>query len=93
MNTTTATITINLTGTITLDTITLQQLGAIPSLIAKADLVYTVPEAAKILKVGPKSIYRLIERRHLRSTGALHHKRITHAEIERFLKTTTGLYH
>lgn len=105
MNTTTATIIINLTGTITLDTNTLQQLAAglqtssvqlpaatQPSPAAKADLVYTVPEAAKILKVGTKSIYRLIYRRHLRSTGAMRVKRITHAEIKRFLKATPGLY-
>jgi len=101
MNTSTpTTITINITGTITIDTNTLQQLIAgtpiqaptpqspRPSFTPK--LVYNAKEAAELLGVERKTIYRLIDRRLLRCVGAIRHKRITHAEIERFLKATTG---
>ena len=57
---------------------------------ATTKLVYNVTETAEILGLSEKSIYRLIERRLLRSAGGLRHKRITHTEIERFLKMTTG---
>ena len=57
-----------------------------------AKLVFTVPEAAELLGVSEKSIYRLIERGLLRSAGGMRHKRITPAEIERYLKATTGMY-
>jgi len=55
-------------------------------------VVYTIPEVAAILKVGQKSVYRLIERRHLKSCCALRHKRISKAELTRFIKATNGLY-
>ena len=55
-----------------------------------AALVYTVDEVAALLKVTPKTVYRLIERGLLKSTGAVRHKRITPAEIERFLRVTMG---
>jgi len=55
-------------------------------------VVYTVPEVAAILKVGEKSVYRLIERRQLKSCCALRHKRISKAELTRFIKATNGLY-
>lgn len=52
----------------------------------------TVPEAPELLGVSDKSVYRLIERGLLRSAGGMRHKQITPAEIERFLKATTGLH-
>jgi len=58
-----------------------------PALDAK--LVYSVLETAKLLGISPGSVYRLLVRGQLRSTGALRVKRITHAEIERYLKATT----
>ena len=105
-NTTTATaITINITGQLTLDAQSLQQLISClqiqaPTIAAppsppqfpavEPKLVYTVPETAKILGISPGSVYRLLVRGQLRSSGGLRVKRITHAEIERFLKMTTG---
>ncbi|MEI8045341.1 MAG: helix-turn-helix domain-containing protein, partial [Verrucomicrobiota bacterium] len=51
-----------------------------------------VPEAPELLGVSDKSVYRQIERGLLRSAGGMRHKQITPAEIERFLKATTGLH-
>jgi excisionase family DNA binding protein len=51
-------------------------------------LAYTVNETAEMLGLSTKTVYRLIERGLLKSVGALRHKRITRAEIDRFLKTT-----
>jgi len=53
-------------------------------------LAYTTNETAEMLGLSPKTVYRLIERGLLKSVGALRHKRITRAEIDRFLKTTPG---
>ena len=97
MNTTTTTLTINLTGQLNLDNQKLEQVirlfqnqPATTTPQQPTKLVYTVTEAAELLGVSDKSVYRLIERRLLRSTGGMRHKRITPAEIERYLKATTG---
>lgn len=58
----------------------------IPRPIVQSQLVYNVEETAKILGVHQKTVYRLIERRLLRSVSAIRHKRIRGAEIERFLR-------
>jgi len=87
MNTTTPpTITINITGQLTIDAQSLQQLLAglqvqAPTIAApprpprfsamEPKLVYTVPETAKILGISPGSVYRLLVRGQLRSSGGL----------------------
>ena len=55
-------------------------------------VVYTVAEVASILKISEKSVYRLIERKHLKSCCALRHKRISKHELERFIHATNGLH-
>ena len=112
MNTTTATLTINLTGQLTIDSKSLEQLFSglniqIPSpspthsehaqktaptidQTKHQRLAYTTNETAEMLGLSPKTVYRLIERGLLKSVGALRHKRITRAEIDRILKTTPG---
>jgi excisionase family DNA binding protein len=95
----TITLNLTLTGQITLDPQTLEQFfpalptptpaptTAHPSL---PKLAYSVKETAQMLGVSNKSVYRLIQRGLLKSSLALRHKRIMLAEIERFLKVTTG---
>jgi excisionase family DNA binding protein len=51
------------------------------------NVAYTVEEVAKLLKIPPKSVYRLLDRGLLKSSSALRHKRIPRSEIDRFLKT------
>lgn len=48
-------------------------------------MVYTVEEAAEILKVSRKTIYRLVDRKQLHATKALRHLRITKKSLEQFL--------
>jgi excisionase family DNA binding protein len=55
-------------------------------------VVYTVPEVAGILKISEKSVYRLIERNHLKSCCALRHKRVSKMELSRFIQATSGLF-
>jgi excisionase family DNA binding protein len=45
-----------------------------------------VKEVADMLRVTPKTVYRLLERRLLRSLKALRHHRIPREEFERFLR-------
>jgi excisionase family DNA binding protein len=47
-----------------------------------------VEEAANILKVSNKTIYRLVDRNLLCATKALRHLRITKKSLEQFLATT-----
>jgi excisionase family DNA binding protein len=49
-------------------------------------LTYSVKEVAGLLGVTPKSVYRLLDRRLLRSLRALRHHRIHRKELERFLQ-------
>jgi excisionase family DNA binding protein len=51
-------------------------------------LAYTMEETARILGVSYITVHRLLKRGKLRSSTALRHKLIPHAEIERFLKTS-----
>ena len=95
------TVTINITGQLTIDPKNLEQLFSDlqirnedptppkPMQTALPRLAYTVEETARMLSVSEKTVYRLIERGLLKSSGALRHKRIAHTEIERFLKATT----
>jgi excisionase family DNA binding protein len=53
-------------------------------------LVYTVEEAASILKVSNKTVYRLVDRNLLHASKALRHLRITKKSLEQFLATTSG---
>jgi Helix-turn-helix domain len=55
-----------------------------------AKLVYTVPEADELLWVSANTVHRLIERGLLGSAGGMRHKRITPAEIERYLRAKVG---
>ncbi len=55
-------------------------------------VVYTVPEVAGILKISEKSVYRLIERKLLKSCCALRHKRISKRELTRFVHATHGMF-
>jgi excisionase family DNA binding protein len=55
-------------------------------------VVFTVPEVAGILKISEKSVYRLIERNHLKSCCALRHKRVSKQELVRFIRASNGLY-
>jgi excisionase family DNA binding protein len=50
-----------------------------------AALVYTASEAAALLKVDEKTIYRLVARGLLKANKAIRHLRITRASIEAFL--------
>jgi hypothetical protein len=51
--------------------------------------VYTTREVATILKLTPKSVYRLVDRGLLKRSIALRHLRITKKSIEEFLTKTT----
>ena len=52
-------------------------------------LAYTMRETAEVLGVHYQTVYRLLKRGLLRSSGALRRKVISKAEIERFLKETS----
>lgn len=54
------------------------------------ELVYTASEAASILKVNQKTIYRLVDRNLLHASKALRHLRITRKSLEAFLINTAG---
>ena len=47
--------------------------------------VYTAEEVASILKVDYKTVLRLIERGLLKTLPGIRHKRITEAELNRYL--------
>ena len=51
-------------------------------------LAYSAHETAEILGVDYFTVLKLIKRGLLRSSNALRHKLIPHAEIERFLRVT-----
>ena len=62
-----------------------------PSIRSHHDrLGHTVIEAAALLGISVRSIYRLIERGLLRPSRALRKIIISRAEIEKFLRDTTG---
>jgi DNA-directed RNA polymerase specialized sigma24 family protein len=74
----------------TVDRETLKQ-TALPPNLAQAlsyKLAYSPEEVAIILGLCRDSVYRLLRRGLLRSSSALRHKIIPHAELERFLKST-----
>lgn len=48
--------------------------------------VFSVSEAALLLKISTVSVYRLIKRKRIRCLGSLRHKRIPHTELTRFLQ-------
>ena len=50
--------------------------------------VFTADEAAEILKVNKKTIYRLVDRNLLHATKALRHLRITKKSLDQFLAAT-----
>ena len=53
-------------------------------------LAYSVQEAAFMLRVSQKTIYRLLDRRLLYASKALRHKLITRTSLEKFLAETSG---
>lgn len=48
-------------------------------------LTYTVPEAAKMLSVSGKTVYRLLQRGHLKAIPAVRHKLIMSSSIRIFV--------
>lgn len=53
--------------------------------------VYTAEEVAAKLKVEYKTVLRLIKRGHLKTLPGIRHKRITEAELNRYLGVKTFL--
>lgn len=51
-------------------------------------LAYKPAEAAFMLGLDKFTIYRLLKRGLLKSSGGLRHKLIPHTELERYLKAT-----
>jgi excisionase family DNA binding protein len=51
-------------------------------------LSVTIPEAARMLSISTKSVYRLIDRGIIKSSRALRTHLIPIIELERFLQTT-----
>ena len=51
-------------------------------------LAYKPAEAAYVLGLNQFTIYRLLKRGLLKSSGGLRHKLIPHSELERYLKAT-----
>ena len=94
------TITIQITGQITLDPQNLAQFlkcvqiqtpaAAPPQSMTDTQLAYSMKETAKLLGVSYITVHRLLRRGLLKSSSALRCKRIPRSEIERFLKTTMG---
>jgi excisionase family DNA binding protein len=95
---------INFTGQITIDATQLDNLSQgpqvpepeqplpepiTPTVIWPAKLTYSTQEAADLLGITSKTVYRLVERGMLKAVSALRHKRIPRTEIERFLRETT----
>ena|SRR5579859_6141550 len=99
------TLTIAITGVLTIGRAELEQLlarlfqsgpgSSTPTLnMAMRDdkpapMGFTVKQTAELLGVGPETVYRLLKRGLLRSSSALRTKVIPRVEIERFLKETT----
>jgi hypothetical protein len=54
-----------------------------------ARLLFSVAEVAVMFGLSTKSVRRLLDRGHLKSSGALRHKMITKASIEAFLAACT----
>ncbi len=52
-------------------------------------LAYSVAEAASMLNLSTKTIYRLIDRNLLKAPKALRHKRITVRSLQEFLDNTS----
>ena len=52
-------------------------------------LVFTVEETAAILKVTPKTVYRLVDRKLLHAIKALRHLRITKKSLDSFVSNTS----
>ena len=53
------------------------------------DLLYSVPEVAKLLKVNKNTVYALIKKGYLKALK-LGRLKITHAELMRFLEEFNG---
>jgi len=54
------------------------------------DVFYTVKEVMEILKLkSEKTVYRLIQRGHLKCCSAIRHKLISRESLETFVKATT----
>ncbi len=56
--------------------------------VAVPRLAYSMQETAQVMGISYISVHRLLKRGLLKSSSALRHKLIPHAEIERFLKST-----
>ncbi|PAW81068.1 MAG: hypothetical protein B9S33_17395 [Pedosphaera sp. Tous-C6FEB] len=51
-------------------------------------LAYSLSETALVLGISETSVRRLLSRKLIRASGALRHKVIAKAEVERFLRET-----
>lgn len=51
-------------------------------------LAFTLHEAALLCGISYVSVWRLVKRGKLRTCGALRHKLVSRAELEKFLNTT-----
>jgi len=60
------------------------------SLNGSTRMFYSVVEVAEMFGISRKSVYRLLDRGLLKSSGALRHKLISRRSVEEFLNTTTN---
>jgi excisionase family DNA binding protein len=100
MNNKAQTMTLRVSGELTLDCESLLALlrsessealpaqNPVPAQKGTTRLAYSVHETGELLGISYGSVYRLIRRGVLKSSGALRHKLIARSEIERFLKET-----
>lgn len=66
-----------------------QHMNALKEPTTLPKLTYTVPEAAKMLSVSEKTVYRLLQRGHLQAPAAVRHKLITTSSIKVFAGIST----
>jgi len=53
-------------------------------------LLYPVSKVADMFSISEKSVYRLLQRGLLQSSGAFRHRMITRTSIEKFMSTTSN---
>ncbi|NBU11740.1 MAG: DNA-binding protein [Proteobacteria bacterium] len=53
-------------------------------------LAFTLQEAALLCGISYVSVWRLVKRGKIKTCGALRHKLVSRAELEKFLTTTQG---
>ena len=58
-----------------------------PTILPK--LTYTVPETAKMLSMSQKTVYRLLQRGHLKALATIRHKLILASSIKVFAEVVS----